>query len=884
MFRKNKESKIMFTLITIMFIGFLAVPTIMLLMKSFEGDGGVSLSNYKEILSSEVFLNSLKNSFIVSSCSAVITTLIAFLLAYTINFTNISEKLKKFITFVVTLPMLLPTITYGFAIIYSFGKQGLITNILGFQPFEIYGFYGLLIGYCIYTIPITFLLVNNTFKYIDKRYLIVSKVMGDSPLSTFYITTLRPLMGTLVGAFIQAFFLSFTDFGIPASVGGKFDVVATTLYNQMLGSVPNFNNGAVIAMVMLIPSVVGIFLLNYLEKYNFRYNKVSTIELKKNKVRDFILGGISTIFILSLLSIFMVIFIVPFVKNWPYDMSFTMDHIKNIIVSSNLDSIYINSLFVAIITAIFGSLISYGAALVTCRSNINKKCKSVIESIALITNTIPGMVLGIAFLLTFSKSSIHNTFLILIICNIVHFFSTPYLMMKNSLSKLNNSFETTAMLLGDSFIKTIVRIITPNIKSTIIEVFSYYFIHSMVTISALIFLTGAKTMVITTKIKELQHLAKFDEIFVLSLLIFATNITAKIVFGMLAKEKTKSSDLNSETSKNKVSYKFRPLAKVALGMCAVLAITGFIGSSQASNSKDDKVIIYSNADDEAIEAMKKALDNNGYKDEYIMQSFGTSELGGKLLAEGKNIEADLVTMSSYYIDSSQKKNDMFKNLDFETNAIENYPRYYTPITLQEGAIIVNTEVLKEHNLEAPTSIKDLADEKYKDLISIPDISGSSTGWLLVQAVLKHYGEIDGKEVMEDIIENVGPHLESSGSAPIKKVRAGEVGIAFGLRHQAVRDKEEGMPIDFVDPIEGNFSLTESIAVINKDKDTNPLAIKMAECIIKNARVDLIKSYPNPVYKDETVDEEKASKYPMKYGKTLTVDLLEQHKEFSESCK
>lgn len=52
--------------------------------------------------------------------------------------------------------MFLPTITYGFAIIYSFGKQGLITRLLGRQLFDIYGFFGLMVGYVIYTIPVAF--------------------------------------------------------------------------------------------------------------------------------------------------------------------------------------------------------------------------------------------------------------------------------------------------------------------------------------------------------------------------------------------------------------------------------------------------------------------------------------------------------------------------------------------------------------------------------------------------------------------------------------------------------------------------------------------------------------------------------------------------------
>ena len=175
-------------------------------------------------------------------------------------------------------------------------------------------------------------------------------------------------------------------------------------------------------------------------------------------------------------------------------------------------------------TAIIGVLISYGAALVTARSTLNAKLKSIVEAIALVINTIPGMVLGIAFMLTFTGTNLQSTFIILIICDVVHYFSTPYLMVKNSLSKMNASWETTAMLMGDSWIKTIIRVVTPNAMSTILEVFSYYFVNAMVTISAIIFLAGAHTMVITTKIKELQYYNKFNEVFVLSVLILSTNI------------------------------------------------------------------------------------------------------------------------------------------------------------------------------------------------------------------------------------------------------------------------------------------------------------------------------------------------------------------------
>ena len=472
--RKNREIKVIFILLAVFFTVFLALPMIMVLGQSFTVDGqnGITFSNYAEVLSGKGFLEALGNSLLISVCSALITTLLAFILAYTIHYTNLGRRYKNFIEKAAVLPMLLPTITYGFAIIYSFGNEGLLTKLFGTKLFDIYGFNGLLLGYVIYTLPISFMLLHNAMGYIDKRFMIVSRLMGDSPLQTFRMTILMPLLGTLAASFIQTFFLCFTDFGIPASVGGQFEVIASVLYTEMLGSVPNFGNGAVVALVMIIPSVISITVLHILEKYNVRYNKISPIELKKGRKRDTVFAVFSGVILLCVFSIFAVMFVVPFVDEWPYRISFTMEHVRAVFEDNTLFGVYTNSLMVAVITALAGTLLSYGAALVTARSTVSGKIKSAIESIALVTNTIPGMVIGLAYLFAFTGTSLQNTFAILIICNIVHFFSTPYLMMKNSLSKMNASWETTAMLMGDNWIKTIMRVVTSNAISTLLEVFA----------------------------------------------------------------------------------------------------------------------------------------------------------------------------------------------------------------------------------------------------------------------------------------------------------------------------------------------------------------------------------------------------------------------------
>ena len=535
MSKKKFSPQIVILIFTALLFGFfLLLPMVTILAKSVYGDDGVTLEYYTHLFAGGSIFKAFLNSVLISAASGIITTVLAFIPAYAVNYTNIHKKIKKIIAALVMLPMLLPTITYGFAIIYSFGKQGLITKFFGTQIIDIYGVAGLIIGYVIYTLPISFMLINNTMGYIDKKFMIVSRVMGDGVLKSFLNTIITPLISTFAISFIQSFTLSFTDYGIPAALAGNVDLLSTRLYNEMLGSLPDFNTGSAVSIIMLLPSVLSIFLITYLNRYNIRYNKISVIELTKNRARDWTAGILSGIIILCILSVFAVIFLVPFVHQWPYRMNLTIEHVTEIFRDDTLMSVYRNSLLVAFLTAMLGSLIVYSAALVSARRGEHRHYGKIPDTVSLITNTIPGMVLGVAYLLTFRGTFLQNSFAVLILCNIVHYFSSPYLMMKSSLEKLNASWETTARLMGDSWLKTVVRIITPNAIATLLEVFSYFFVNAMVTVSAVIFLASTKTMIITAKIKELQHFANFNEIFVLSILILITNLAVKGLIRLFA--------------------------------------------------------------------------------------------------------------------------------------------------------------------------------------------------------------------------------------------------------------------------------------------------------------------------------------------------------------
>lgn len=526
MFKTTKLMRgITFILVVIFFL-FLALPIGSILLKSLEGADGWTIQNYEKVFSTSEIKEAFFNSLSVSTIAAVITTVLAFVLAYTVHFTLVYKPIKKFIQFGVTLPMLLPTITYGFVLIYAFGNQGIFSRMLGEPFFTVYGFNGLIIGYVLYTLPAAFLLMHNAMQYIDQRYTIVSHLMHDGKWRRFYHTVLRPMLGTITGAFTLAFILSFTDYGIPASVGGTYEVIATVLYQTMLGSIPNFSHGAVISIIMLAPAVIGMIVIGIVERGNISYKSFSQQVAFASKTKTILLGLVSTIVVFALLIIFTPLVVVPFARAYPFNFGYTLDHFKEVLQMPELMSVYKNSLLVAICTALIGVVISFAAGLLKARTNMQSG--KLFDAVSMVTNAVPGMVLGLGYLFFFNNSSLKGTFFIIITYCIMHFFTTPYLMVKNALQKMDPSWEVTAALLKDSWIKTIYRVILPNIKKTLVEVFSYYFINAMVTVSGVIFLVTTQTVLVSTKIKELQHFSKFNEIFILSLLILLTNIVVKV--------------------------------------------------------------------------------------------------------------------------------------------------------------------------------------------------------------------------------------------------------------------------------------------------------------------------------------------------------------------
>lgn len=491
----------------------------------------VDWQNASKLFLSASFQEALKNSLFVTSISTVLSIVFAYLLAYGLNRTNI--KHKSILVLLITVPMLIPSISHGLGLLTLFGNSGIVTKYL---HFNIVGIPGIIVGSILYSFPVAFLMFYDGFRYIDNNMYATCKVLNLNKWQTFKKVTFPYLKKPIFSAIFAVFTLIFTDYGVPLAIGGKFTTLPVFLYKEVIGLL-NFSNGTMIGFILLIPAFIS-FLFDLLSKdyANGNFESQEFI-IEKNKGRDIAFK----IFIYTI--IFLIFLILgsfcyyAFVDNVRLNPEFSLKHIEYIL-SNNIIRYIRNSLIISIFVALLGTFISYLIAYVTARTS--SKVSKFIHILTISSLAIPGIVLGLSYTITFSGSFLYNTLAILILVNIIHFMASPYLMAYNALGKVNKNYEVVAKTCHISTFKLIKDILVPSTKKTIMEMLVYFFINSMITISAIAFLFNVRTMPLSLLINTYEGNMLLGEAAIVSLIILFFNIIAKLVVYFINRKEEKN--------------------------------------------------------------------------------------------------------------------------------------------------------------------------------------------------------------------------------------------------------------------------------------------------------------------------------------------------------
>ena len=493
----------------------------------------VEWNNFTKLVSSVAFKEALSNSLFVTTIATILSITISYTLAYTLNRTNIEHRaiLKVFLT----LPMLIPSISHGLGLINLFGSNGIISKFFGFN---IIGMPGIILGSILYSFPVAFLMLDDGFNYIDYTMYDNAKVLGLSKWKTFQKVTFCYLKKPIFSSIFAVFTLIFTDYGVPLAVGGKFITLPVFLYKEVIGLL-DFSKGTMIGLFLLIPAIISFLFDNFTKDYtNSEFKKKAVIE--STKIKDTVLT-IFVYFILFCIVLILGSFVYyAFLNDYTTNISFSLSHFQYIL-DNNVGNNIINSLIVAALVAILGTIISYFAAYSTAR--IHGKTGKIIHILTISSLAIPGIVLGLSYTIGFKGTFIYNTYAILILVNIVHFMASPYLMAYNALQKVNKNYELVAKTFNINIFKAVFDIIIPCTKKTIREMFAYFFVNSMVTISAVTFLFNTSTMPLSLLINDYEGDMMLGEAAIISLIILFFNIIVKgIVYLINRKEHRRSEE------------------------------------------------------------------------------------------------------------------------------------------------------------------------------------------------------------------------------------------------------------------------------------------------------------------------------------------------------
>ena len=481
------------------------------------------------VITTRKFSRAFSHSIAASTVSTMISVVLAGILSWCVARTNIRHK--TILNTLITVPMLIPSISHGMGLIIILGANGWLARLLGLTG-GIYGFWGIVIGSVMYSFPVAYLMLYDVLLYEDATPYEAADVMGLKAADRFFAITFPYLRKPLISVVFAAFTMIITDYGVPLMVGGKYTTLPVMMYQDVIGML-DFGKGSVIGMILLIPALIACILdMANRDKGNAAFiGKPYTP--KDNRLRDtcaiLIIGFLIVLIFLPIGSFA----VLGFINKYPIDMTLSLSNITQAVHMGALKYLC-NSLVIASVVSVFGTALAIFNAYMTARNKT--KMSYVLHLMSITSLAIPGIVLGLSYVMFFKKSPIYGTFAILFLVNSMHFFASPYLMAYNTFGKINENLEDVGSTLGIPHFLIIRDVLLPQAAGTILEMVSYFFVNCMMTISAVSFLSNVNTKPVALMITQFEGQMQLECAAFVSLLILVVNIIMKYAIFLIKKK------------------------------------------------------------------------------------------------------------------------------------------------------------------------------------------------------------------------------------------------------------------------------------------------------------------------------------------------------------
>lgn len=460
----------------------------------------LDISIVKKVFKDYYFWESFGNSLLLGIISASISTIVGFIMAYGVVRTDM--KGKRFFNLMAMIPIISPPFVMSLAMILLFGRSGMISRgIFGIVNSNVYGLKGLIVVQSLAFFPLAYLNLKGALESINRSVEDAGESLGASQWHVFRTVTLPLCIPATLSSFLLVFIKSVSDFGNPQLLGGNFSTLSSQAYLEINGMY-NIRSGSLIAISILLPSVLAFII----ERYWIGKKSYVTVTGKPQsssgrmpvKALDRGMFVICSLVSICVFAFYGTVILVSLVKTWGLDMSLSFNNFK--FVFSRGRSYILDSLILALIatpaTALIGMIISY---LVVRKNFLGKRA---IEFASMLTFAVPGIVLGIGYIIAFNIRPFlfTGTAFIIITALIFRNMSIGIEAGTNSLRAIDPSIEEASVNQGANTVYTFWHVTLPLVKSAIYTTMVNAFVRSMTSISAVIFLVSVNWNLLTVMI------------------------------------------------------------------------------------------------------------------------------------------------------------------------------------------------------------------------------------------------------------------------------------------------------------------------------------------------------------------------------------------------
>ena len=454
-------------------------PNLHVVVASLKDSTGWSLTNYRQVLSQSIVLESIFASVGISVLTVLFCAAVGVPLAFLFERYNFPAR-RLFATFA-ALPLVLPPLVGTVAFIFLCGESGILARFgqsvfhLEHSPWTLRGWPALLLFHTYTMYPFFYMLTGAGLARIDAALAEAGRSLGASRARVLTRVVLPQLTPSLIAAALLTFMTSMASFSAPLLFGGGVRMLTLEIYTAR-----QRGDASVAITETVILAVISLSALFFFQRYEGTRRFAAAAMKGSTKKRTAIASGKSRAVAVACGVLFSLLLVLPVATlvlvsfaregNWTTQTlptSYTLANYLKIFSDSRASEVFLNSLSMSAIAAGAALLWSFCVAGLLARKG-GHKWKRLLSWLILVPWALPGTVVAVSLAEAYGMPSpllgsfiLVGTFWILPVVYFLRFMPLVVRAVQASVEQIDAALEEAAASLGARWWQRFTRVTLP---------------------------------------------------------------------------------------------------------------------------------------------------------------------------------------------------------------------------------------------------------------------------------------------------------------------------------------------------------------------------------------------------------------------------------------